>query len=695
MPDRVVTEEINLLAKVASLLSELPEAKTASEAPIVRELERLREVILSGDEAKDISALTEQYHHQASVLNQLRSAGTSEGVDAASPYFAHLRLKEDGKTRDLCLGRTTCIERGIRIVDWRDAPISKIFYSYRQGEQYDEEIAGRERIGEVMARRMVRIRNGVLERVQSPEGDYSMDEKEFERWHRTEPHTARLQGGEGAALRAFGEGEGAGRRLGTLEGGLEMRADKRLPEITGLIDPLQFELITESRPGFLVIRGAAGSGKTTVALHRVAYLAFDDPRIDGPETLVVVFSPALRNFVSHVLPSLGLSNVRIVSYREWVSEERRRHFQNVSASVRNDTSALAQRMKLHPFLSLSLERYIEMHEGAPTAERVLDDWAGVLCEEELLVATAKEVEPDWDCEAEIRKFVHEQRIQLESFFAGLGGDESALVELDPEDDALLLRAWQLRVGALRAGAKKPLRLRHLVIDEVQDFSALEVQVLLGCMDDRASITLAGDTHQHVMKNSGFSSWTDFFHLIGIPGTEVDTLRVSYRSARPIVEFAQDLLGDLAESDEAPEATRDGPPVEFFRFADRGACVAFVADALRQLARDEPAASVALLTPSVAVSAAYHETLERCELPRLRWVRDEKFSFAAGVEIAEIDQVKGLEFDYVILLDVDSVHFPDLPETRRLLHVGATRAIHQLWLMSVGTPAPMLGGLDES
>ena len=281
------------------------------------------------------------------------------------------------------------------------------------------------------------------------------------------------------------------------------------PVVAEAVEQREAAALAIRRP-FAVISGGPGTGKTTVALHRVAYLAFDDPRIDGPETLVVVFSPALRNFVSHVLPSLGLSRVRIVSYREWVGEERRRHFRNISPSVRNDTTALAQRIKLHPFLSLALQRYIESHPGAPTAERALDDWAGVLCEEELLLSTARELEPEWEAETEIRKFVHGQRIQLESFFAGLGGDESALVELDPEDDALLLRAWQLRVGPLRAGARKPLRLRHLVIDEVQDFSALEVQVLLGCMDSEASITLAGDTHQHVMKHSGFSSWTEFF-----------------------------------------------------------------------------------------------------------------------------------------------------------------------------------------
>ena len=62
----------------------------------------------------------------------------------------------------------------------------------------------------------------------------------------------------------------------------------------------------------------------------------------------------------------------------------------------------------------------------------------------------------------------------------------------------------------------------------------------------------------------------------------------------------------------------------------------------------------------------------------------RITFAPGVEVTEIDQVKGLEFDYVIA-EVIMTHFPERPGARRLLHVGATRAIHQLWLTSVGTP----------
>jgi DNA helicase-2/ATP-dependent DNA helicase PcrA len=130
-------------------------------------------------------------------------------------------------------------------------------------------------------------------------------------------------------------------------------------------------------------------------------------------------------------------------------------------------------------------------------------------------------------------------------------------------------------------------------------------------------------------------------------------------------------------------------VELFRFTDRGAAVAFLADALRDLASHEPLASVAILTPSRAHTLAYFEGLERCELPRLRLVADQDFEFAPGVEVTEVEQAKGLEFDYVVLTDADAESYPESDEARRRLHVGATRAVHQLWLTSVGTPSALV------
>ena len=692
--DPIVDEECRLLERVQAALANLPEARTASHAPLVRELERLREVMISGDEAKDSSALLEQYHHQSAVLEQLQRAGPPAKVDPDSPYFGHLRLREGDAIRDLCLGKATCLAKGVRIVDWRDAPISRIFYRYAQGEDFDEEIAGRERIGEVLVRRMLRIRGGELQRVQSPEGNFALDPEQPGRWLRRGIEAPRLSGAAVDALHTHEPGAAADRRLGSDTSGRTQQVDKHLPEITGLIDPSQFDLITRPSAGFLVIRGSAGSGKTTVALHRVAYLAYDDPGIDGRDTLVVMFSKALRNYVEHVLPSLGLNRVRIVTYPEWVNEERKRHFPRLPGRAREDAPAIAQRIKLHPILAAALETQVERVPGIRRWEQALDDWASVLTLAPLLRETIERVAPGAFSDQEVDKFVEWNRDRVDEIYSYLAGEEETGAALDSEDDAVLMRAWQLRVGPLLSKGKRPLRFRHVVLDEVQDFSPLEVQVLLGCLGNDPSITLAGDTQQHVMQNSGFTSWSEFFRYLGVEGAEVDTLRISYRSSQEIVEFSYSLLGSLQEDEEQPQATRSGPPVELFQFGHRGESVAFLADALRDLRREQPLASVAVLTPSVESSRNYFEGLEQCEIPGLRHITDQDFSFTAGVEVTEIEQVKGLEFDYVVLVDVDAGNYRDVPSARRLLHVGATRAIHQLWLLAVGAPSPIIAGLSE-
>jgi len=321
----IVDEELRLLGEVNALLDEEPTTTAPSEASTVEDLARLRE-LLQGAKTEDQPALMQQWNRQMALLDQLRAARAAPQVNRESPYFAHLRLRENGVERDVLLGKATRLQRGVRIVDWRNAPIARIFYRYQQGDQYEEDIAGRVLSGDVVARRTVTIRNRDLRRVDAPEGSFTLEAAAPEGWVHRPLGPPRLAGGQGVALRAHATGSGAGRRLGTDPHGVERRADKHLPDIAGLIDPQQFELIARPSSGFVVIRGTAGSGKTTVALHRIAFLAYEDPAIDSAQTLVIVFSRALRDYVSHVLPALGVNSVHVRTFLEWSTEQVRRLF---------------------------------------------------------------------------------------------------------------------------------------------------------------------------------------------------------------------------------------------------------------------------------------------------------------------------------------------------------------------------------
>ncbi len=636
-----------------------------SAAAIVEELEHVRTALGEETRADDRAALLQQWDRHSALLRHLRGASRPEAVDAGSPYFAHMRLAEDGGEQDVLLGKTTRLLPGLPIVDWRNAPISRLFYAYRQGEAFEEEIAGRPRTGVLRARRTVTIRDRALQRVEAPEGIFQADPTEPDGWRRVEAAAPRLAGGQGAALRAHDIGAGADRRLGA---GVRRRADKHLPDIVGLIDPAQFELVSRPSAGFLLIRGTAGSGKTTVA------------------------PPALRDYVSHVLPALGVTRVQVRTFHEWASEVCARLFPRLPRRIRDYTPAVVSRLKLHPALGVALAEQVGRVDGPPTADQVVDDWASVLCQRAFLEDVLAREAPGAFSPEQIARATAWNLERHEELLAWRGREAGAEAALDEEDEALLLRAWQLRVGPLSGAGGRPLRYRHVAVDEVQDFSPLEIQVLLGCLDERRSITLAGDTQQHIVEEGGFTSWTEFLAELGLEGTEMNTLRVSYRCSRQVAEFATGLLGDLGEEPTAPPTVRSGPPVELFRFTDHGACVAFLADALGELVAHEPLASVAILTPSRELSALYYRGLGAGEVPRLRQVEAQNFTFAPGVEVTEIEQAKGLEFDYVVLVEVSTTHFPDAPAARRRLHVGATRAVHQLWLTSVGTPAAAVRAL---
>ena len=229
---------------------------------------------------------------------------------------------------------------------------------------------------------------------------------------------------------------------------------------------------------------------------------------------------------------------------------------------------------------------------------------------------------------------------------------------------------------------------HIMVDECQDLSPIEIAVILGTANKRKNVTLAGDVAQSIAEHRDVRSWEDVLTSLRLEHIRISPLDVSYRSTASIMRIAHQILGPYAP-EEMATTVREGAPAAHLAFDELGEAVAWLAEALADVMRREALASVALLTPTTSLALSWYDALDRSEVPSINLVDDQDFSFAPGIEVTDIRSSKGLEFDYVILLDVDTAHFPDTANARHLLHVGATRAAHQLWFVSTAQPSTLL------
>jgi DNA helicase-2/ATP-dependent DNA helicase PcrA len=805
--DRIVAEEEKVLARVQKHL-ENRERRTS--APLIdydKELLALRDAI---NEARleDIPPLLEEMERLQGVAAR-RAEVTESHIDPKSPYFGRLVLREGDQKREILIGRGTYLDSrtGVRIVDWRDAPVSRLYYRYDEEDDYDEEFGGREVVGEVITRRSLAITDGKLRRIGCPQGIFVKTHEG--KWVRADD-SARLHGGQGSAPRPENQRAPVG-KLG-VGGDGERRVDKYLPEIAAMIDPRQFELITRPSSGLVVIQGGAGSGKTTIGLHRLAYLAYQEPkRFRRDRMLVVVFNKALARYISRVLPALGVDGVQVVIYQEWVEKLRRDHFPLLPKDVAEDTPAVVAKLKKSPaMLALINERVAEldrtllesMLEGVsdaseralvqkawkdgdkhalsvrldamarwvnqdktlPTAVRraiqatatkysrrvsdVMTVWAELLTDKELLRSAFERHAPGDMSESELEQahqwcarrcpqIIAEWEEQLEEgprpdkasadsdedsgrrerdladeldapveVASGLrpgeseeddGGDDEVVpadlpTPIDHEDESLLLLLHQRLRGRLTRGKQRELlEYEHILVDEAQDLSPVELSVVLSTTTEQRSVTLAGDVAQRLHMDNGFAGWSDVLGQLGLSHVEVEPLKLSYRSTHEIIEFAHEVLGPLAP-EQPGRATRSGAPVELFRFSHSGDAVGFLSESLRDLARAEPRASVAVIARYPEQADLYYRGLVNAEVPNVRRVADQDFPFKPGVDVTDVKQVKGLEFDYVILVEVNAATYPEAEDARHLLHIAATRAAHQLWLTCTGEPSHLIPAL---
>lgn len=738
--------EAAIRADEERLWSRVREAVTAARGAVRRgprgaALAALRDDYASAGE-EDRPAVLAQMAQEAARQDAL---GPRRLPDSAAPYFGHMRLRAGGRARDVLLGDCPFVDpaHGVAIVDWRRAPIAEVFFSCDPGDEYEIEVDGRTLEGVLERRHLVTFEGGELSAIsvdggslRRAEGQWRLDPEGLV------PSLSALEiGDESAAFR------GAPRIAGLLDPEQVALLDRdpdqpllvlgsagcgkttvalhRVAELCRR-HPERFApahvLVVVPEPGLLRF---ASRLLADLGVEGVAVRTFDDwirtearrvfPRLPTRESPDLPFAvsrfkrhPAMLAAIDRLIDDLARSIAARLERRldghedvtralgertEPVLADRlRRAEQAVSASAlparrraigeafREERRGLAKVRADH--LRLVGDR--ELLEHAVRASR--GELAPALVEE-VATHTGRQLDEPWEV-----RFAHvdpDRLVTLDGRSVDDGTPDAVAGTVDIEDYALLFELLWRKTGRTATRAAQLSVHAHLVLDEAQELAPVELRVLGRAVDpERGSLTVAGDAAQRIDRTGHFASWDAAMAALGTRAQPAH-LTTSYRCPRPIVELAHAILGPEAP-ETMPRAAREGASVLHTVVPTEGHAAVAIAHALRDLRDREPWASVAVLTHDAEGARVLHEVLSRALPARL--VQGGDFAFGPGVEVTEVSEVKGLEFDYVVVPDVDARRYPDTAERRRLLHVAATRAARRLWILSPGAPSPILKGV---
>ncbi len=648
-----------------------------------------------------------------------------EALKTEVPWFAVFDAHVRGKRVRY---RVSDIRSGDHhIVDWR-SPIAQPYYEAAPGEAFETETKGGFNV----------VIEGVLHTKAAVFAKAS---------RLTSVRVVDADGVHEVVATAEGFGSAAGAKAPmSLDG---------LPAIAALLTRQQYQLITSNRDRPLIIQGKAGSGKTSVALHRVAWLTYasDEPGAPPPvpreRVLVVMFNKALSTFVKKSVKDLGIEGVVVDTFHGWalqrIRDASRVEIEPTAGSkVPGHDAAVAikkrlgtlraldafvarQEQALAKWLADRVERCGEIDvverfragtepvrprlrrlrqtvkaamAGAKSRElkrleqayevlgnalsrmaKYKEDLLRFLCAGDLLAEHLPDV-TRLDIER-LAKYQH--AMQTTEGKSGHPGSNVAW-----EDLALVLRLIQLRNGGFpdkdddeRAGLYE-----HLVIDEAQDFGALDLQVMLGAVRDRRSVTIAGDTNQKIVPAADFIGWAALAKELGIDGSEVTRLEVAHRATQAIMDVADTMVGDHTEG------ARPGLRPRYFQERTKAQVVTRLLELIDDhVVRDE-AAHLCVVCPKPADAKALSAKLERVldGVSQVRQGYGETFTFERGVTVTNYQQVKGLEFDAVIVVDPSAANYPVNDKGRGALYTVCTRAKERLDLVGAG---PLTGLLDAA
>ena len=660
---------------------------------------RVKPTALSEEDLEQLSAEVDRFVVRREFTESL--AERSRRM-IQNPFFARVDFIEQGsdQVEKIVIGLYSLKdEKGeLMVHDWR-APVCSLYYDAMPGEASYDSPSGRI-AGTLTLKRQYRMENGQLKYYVDTQ--VSIDDSML---------------------------------LDILSGA----TSRHMRQIVATIQAEQNAAIRQQTERVVSVVGGAGSGKTSVAMHRAAFLMYRQRDVlDANKILILSPSTAFSEYVSGVLPELGEQNIRARTLRDVVEalldKKVEKPYRQLEVLLHPDGALrrASVRYKCGPEFLDRLRRFADAFIAfGPTFKNVSAEGKVLIRRDELkrmylnefkLLTPAqkltrmsmtletrlssmeenlyKQYEQRFEgkysgrelrmaCNMAVAQRMQPVKAQIRAMVALTGADLMALVMADaPRElrDAYLdnlaaeVTWWEDAVAeaylTTRLGFAAPDKtVYHLLVDECQDYSETAL-AMLAAYYPNARVTLLGDPRQRTTPGMEPCDPARWGGCFGMPDAPMFPLSKCYRSSMPIAQLLNRILPD-------------DPPLEPFGRGGAAPVVAQYSEALlKQTLKDFRAAghrSIAVVTRTQAQADSLSAKLEN--VYRLDGGEDDINYEPTDNVVACYHLTKGLEFDAVIVV------WPDAELTdgeRRRLYTAASRALHDLALLVGGSVKKQLG-----
>lgn len=732
------------------------EATIARKKKIDCDLERTRKHF-SSESSQDYIDMIINSTLQGGLDLKLRNLITAR----SRPYFARIDFREAEKSQaeKLYIGKMSLIkddDQELLIVDWR-APVANLYYEGRLGDASYQSPDGPVN-GELKLKRQFSMDNGKLNEI------FDIDITTNDEF-----------------LQAY----------------LGASADNRLKEIVSTIQAEQNAIVRADMWKPLIVQGAAGSGKTTIALHRIAYLIYKYEKAFKPENFMIIAPNKLfLNYISDVLPELGVEKVRQTTFEEFAQDligkrfkirdanEKLVAFVNHNASPeeagKNSLVRRCSEFKTSMLFKEILDDYIKTVEEAfiprenfkigsniiyryeelndlfinqygiwPIAQRVnelkknmtsrlklhknaianqfYDDSEKAVaylklsmpeCDErQRLIAKAiddrnskiakldtisknavseyikkiSKLSPfeyykDFILSAEVLHGVAQGRIdeELEEFTVSYteGIIRSGYIEIEDIAPIIYLKYCIY-------GMDEKIPVKHIVIDEAQDFSAFQIFVLKRIVKD-SSFTILGDLNQGIHSYRGTRNWEDITdRVFSDRRNEYLTLEQSYRTTVEIMNAANKVLDHIKgrEVIKGRPVIRHGEDVRYTSMSGIKETALDIGTKIMEF-RAQSYKTIAVICKTMDECEAYFTHLSK-SISDIYVITGKEDTYKSGVVIVPSYLAKGLEFDIVFISNASESMYTEDELDIKLLYVAMTRPLHKLFIYYQGCLSHLL------